>query len=198
MVLGNTPNWFAGFTAGELWYFYEITGNEEFKVRAIKHCDSLIKFSTLTNTHDLGFIFFNSCVKAYKITGIVKYKEAAIQAARMLLKRFNEKGNFIRAWGELSDSDREGQMIIDTMLNLELLFWAAEETGEYQFYDAAYKHAITCLNNHVRKDFSSYHVVEFNPKTGEVIKKKTHQGFGNESTWARGEAWGGLWICNCL
>lgn len=189
-VFSNTPNWFAGFTAGELWYMYEITGDEKYKTRALVHCDNLIKYSSLSNTHDLGFIFFNSCVKAYKHTGEKKYRDAAIEAARMLLKRFNEKGNFIRAWGELNSADREGLMIIDSMMNLELLFWAAEETGGYLFYDAAYKHAITCLNQHIRKDFSSYHVIEFNPKTGDVIKKKTHQGYGDETTWARGEAWG--------
>lgn len=189
-VLSSSPNWFAGFTAGELWYMYEITGSEEYKTRALVHCDNLIKYASLSNTHDLGFIFFNSCVKAYKHTGQQKYRDAAVEAARMLLKRFNSKGNFIRAWGELNSNDREGLMIIDSMMNLELLFWAAEETGGYLFYDAAYKHAITCLNKHIRKDFSSYHVVEFDAQTGEVLKKKTHQGYGDETTWARGQSWG--------
>lgn len=189
-IFGKSPNWFSGFTAGELWYFYEITGNEEYKKRALVHADTLIKYSNLTNTHDMGFIFFNSCVKAYKYTGEKKYRDAAIQAARMLLKRFNNNGNFIRAWGELESSERDGWMIIDTMMNLELLFWAAGETGEYAFYDAAYKHAITCMNQHVRRDFSSYHVIEFDAKNGNVLKKHTHQGFGDETTWARGQAWG--------
>lgn len=189
-VFSDSPNWFAGFTAGELWYMYDMTGEEEYKTRALRQCDNLIQYAGLSNTHDLGFIFFNSCVKAYRHTGIIKYKNAAVKAAKMLLKRFNKNGNFIRAWGELVSSDREGLMIIDTMMNLELLFWAAEETGDYSFYDAAYKHAITCMRQHIRKDFSSYHVVEFNPENGEVVKKKTHQGYGDETTWARGQAWG--------
>lgn len=189
-ILSDKPNWFAGFTAGELWYLYEMTGKEEYKVRALKHSDILIQYAALDNTHDLGFIFYNSCVKAYQHTGEIKYRDAAIKAAYMIAKRFNEKGNFIRAWGKLVTDDREGLMIIDTMMNLELLFWAAKETGDYTLYDIAYKHAITCMNENIRKDYSSYHVVEFNPSTGEVIKKKTHQGYGDETTWARGQAWG--------
>lgn len=189
-VFDTKPNWFSGFTSGELWYMYEITGKEEFKKRALVHADSLIKYASLDNTHDLGFIFFNSCVRAYKHTGITKYKDAAVQAARMLVKRYNTKGNFIRAWGKLGSNDRPGLMIIDTMMNLELLFWAAKETGDYTFYDIAYQHAVTCMNQHVRKDYSSYHVVEFNPETGDVVKRRTHQGYADETTWARGQAWG--------
>ena len=96
-LLGEKPNWFSGFTSGELWYMYEMTGKEEFKSRAIAHADNLIQYASLDNTHDLGFIFFNSCVKAYQHTGEKKYREAAIEAARMLVKRYNTKGNFIRA-----------------------------------------------------------------------------------------------------
>ncbi len=189
-VLSDKLNWFAGFTSGELWNLYDITGNEEFKKRAIVHADSLIKFAQVDNTHDLGFIFLHSCIKAYEHTGIKKYKDAAITAARTLAKRFNTNGNFIRAWGKLGSNDREGWSIIDTMLNLELLFWAAKETGDTLLYDVAYKHAITCMNEHVRQNYSSYHVVEFDPQDGKVIKKHTYQGYSDESTWARGQAWG--------
>jgi len=188
--LVDGPNWFAGFTCGELWYMYDMTGNVEFKKRALIHADSLIQYANLDNTHDLGFVFFNSCVKTYEHTGIKKYRDAAIQAAKTLSKRYNTKGNFIRAWGRNGTNDREGLMIIDTMMNLELLFWAAKESGDYTLYDIAYKHAITCMNENIRKNYSSYHVVEFDPSTGEIIKKKTHQGFADESTWARGQAWG--------
>ena len=189
-IFSQKPNWFSGFVAGELWYMYDITGNEEFKKRALIHSDSLIQYSTLDNTHDLGFIFFNSCVLSYKHTGEKKYRDAAIQAAKMLLKRYNPNGHFIRAWGKLGTSDNEGLMIIDTMMNLELLFWASQETGDIRFYDAAYKHAITCMNENVRKNYSSYHVIEFDPATGVILKRRTHQGYSDESTWARGQAWG--------
>jgi beta-galactosidase len=188
--LSDKPNWFAGFTCGELWDMYDLTGNEELKNRAMSDADHLMKYSSLDNTHDLGFIFFNSCVKAYQHTGEKKYRDAAIDAARTLAKRFNSKGNFIRAWGKLGTDDREGWMIIDTMLNLELLFWAAKETGDYTLYDIAYKHAITSMNENIRSNYSSWHVIKFNPKTGVVEKKATYQGFSDESTWARGQAWG--------
>jgi beta-galactosidase len=189
-IFDDKPNWFSGFTSGELWHMYDMTGNPEFKRRALVHADTLLKYASLDNTHDLGFIFYNSCVRAYQHTGITKYKDAAIQAARTLIKRYNKNGKFIRAWGKMGSADREGLMIIDTMMNLELLFWASLETGDDTFYDIAYRHAITCMNEHIRKDFSSYHVVEFDPNSGAVVKKHTHQGYADESTWARGEAWG--------
>ncbi|MFC2085506.1 glycoside hydrolase family 88 protein, partial [Bacteroidota bacterium] len=183
-------NWLSGFTGGELWNIYELTGNEALKNRAIKHADSLIEFASIDYTHDMGFMFLLTVVKAYKVTGLQKYKQAGITAARMLAKRFNSNGNFLRAWGKLGDPNRAGWMIIDTMMNLELLFWAWLETGDYTFYDIAYKHAITCMKQNIRTDFSSHHVIEFDTETGEVIKKRTHQGLNNETTWARGQAWG--------
>jgi len=186
----KSPSWLIGFTGGELWNLYEITDDVELKNRALKHADSLIQYADLDNTHDLGFIFFPSVVKAYQITGDVKYRDAAVRAARMLAKRFNDKGNYIRAWGAIGSKDRDSLMIIDTMLNIELLFWAAQVTGDYSLYDIAYKHAITCMKEHVRPDFTSYHVVRFDPQSGKVVQKRTHQGASDESTWARGQAWG--------
>lgn len=189
-LFSDKPNWFAGFTSGELWYLYDLTGNEEYKRRALIQADSLIQFAELDNTHDLGFIFMNSCVKAFQHTGEMKYKIAALKAAQMLMKRYNENGRFIRAWGKLSTNDREGLMIIDTMMNLELLFWASQESKDYHFYDVAYNHALTCLKQIVRNNFSSYHVIEFDVSNGNIKRKFTHQGFSDESTWARGQAWG--------
>jgi len=184
------PNWFAGFTGGELWLVYEMTGNDKLRRRAITHADHLLEYSTLDNTHDMGFIFLPTCVKAYIKTGDVKYRQAGIKAAEMLAKRFNKNGKFIRAWGPLGTSRREGWMIIDTMMNLELLFWAAEETGTDSLYEIANAHAQTAMREIVRENYSSYHVIEWNPQTGEIIEKRTHQGYTPESTWARGQAWG--------
>ena len=183
-------NWLSGFLGGELWNLYDITKNENLRKRAIAQADALLEFASIDYTHDMGFIFFPTVVKAYIETGDEKYKKAGITAARMLLKRFNKNGNFMKAWGALSDTSKAGWMIIDTMLNLELLFWAWQETGEVEFYDIAYIHAITCMKENVRDDFSSYHVIEFNPETGKVIKRRTHQGWQDETTWARGQAWG--------
>lgn len=183
-------NWLSGFIAGELWYLYEMTGDEQLKSRAIEHSDFLTNYSEIDYTHDMGFIFLPSCVKAFEQTGKVKYREAGIKAAEMLAKRFNANGNFIRAWGKLGSEKKAGWMIIDTMMNLELLFWAAKESGIQEYYSIAYKHALTTLNESVRNNYSAYHVVEFDPNTGVVLKKRTHQGYRDESTWARGQAWG--------
>lgn len=189
-IFSQKADWLAGFIGGELWYLYEMTGDEELKKRALAHADQVLQYSNIDYTHDMGFIFLPTCVKAYQVTGEQKYRQAAIQAAEMLAKRFNNRGNFIRAWGKLGTSKREGWMIIDTMMNLELLFWAAEETGNKKYYDIAYNHALTSMKQNIRPNYSSYHLVEFNPSTGEVLKKITHQGYRNESTWARGQAWG--------
>ncbi len=186
----KSTSWLIGFTGGELWNLYELTKDPDLKTRAIRHADSLIQYAELDNTHDLGFIFLPSVVKAYQETGDVKYRDAAVRAARMLAKRFNDKGNYIRAWGALGSKDRDSLMIIDTMLNIELLFWAAQVTGDYSLYDIAYKHALTCMKEHVRLDFTSYHVVRFDPQSGKVVQKRTHQGAFDESTWARGQSWG--------
>lgn len=183
-------NWFSGFAAGELFKLAEITENTELIKSALEISDHLIDYAGIDYTHDMGFIFIHSVINAYKKTGDKKYKNAALKAAEMLAKRFNDSGNFIRAWGKLGSENKAGVVIIDTMMNLELLFWAAREFGIPEYYDIAYKHALTCLNEHVRDDFTSFHVVEFDPGSGKLIKKYTHQGFADSSTWARGQAWG--------
>ena len=184
------PNWLSGFIGGELWYLYEMTGTEDLKTHALKHADQMAEYASIEYTHDMGFIFLPTCIKSYQMTGEIKYRDAAIRAADMLMKRFNEKGQFLRAWGKLNSNDRAGLMIIDTMMNLELLFWAAKETGDYRYYETAYRHALTAMKQHVRPDGSSCHVVEFDSTTGEIVRKFTHQGFADALTWARGQAWG--------
>lgn len=186
----DKANWLSGFLSGELWNVYDVSQNEQLKKYALAQADNLLAYSKLDNTHDMGFIFLPSCVKAFQETGEEKYRKAALEAAEMLAKRFNKNGNFIRAWGTLNDPDKAGWIIIDTMMNLELLFWASQQTGNLEYYDIAYKHALTTLREIVRSNFSSYHVVEFNPSNGNVIAKHTHQGYADESTWARGQAWG--------
>src|SRR5690606_15776180 len=161
-------NWLSGFLSGELWYMYDLTGKNEFKTSAIALADNLIQYSGIDYTHDMGFIFLPGVYKTYLHTGDGKYLNAVSDAAKMLANRFNSRGNFIRAWGSLKDTTQAGWIIIDTMMNLELLFIAAQETGNWELYDIAYKHALTTLKEIVREDFSSYHVVEFNPADGNV------------------------------
>jgi len=189
-ILRDKVNWFSGMTAGELFTFYELTGEEQFKTLGLKYADALIPHAGIDYTHDMGFIFMPSVVNAYEITGDRKYRQAGIKAAEMLAKRFNDKGHFIRAWGTPGSASKAGWMIIDTMMNLELLFWAADETGHHEWFNMAYRHAVTAMNTLIRPDGGSWHVAEFDPETGTLEKRRTHQGFSDESTWARGQAWG--------
>jgi len=186
----DEPNWFSGFLGGQYWIMYQLTGGSQFKNWGVDRADLLLPYSDLSNTHDMGFIFLPTVVAAYEETGSAKYREGALEAAEMLKKRFNEKGEYIRAWGELGTPDNAGLMIVDTMMNLELLFWAAEETGNREYYEVALTHALTTRREHIREDGSSFHVVKFDPSTGMVMDKITHQGYSDTSTWARGQAWG--------
>jgi len=183
-------NWLSGFLGGELWNMYHLTGDETLKQRALQFARQLMPFANKDDTHDMGFIFLPTVVQAYKITGSPEFKQSALKAAEMLYKRFNKKGHFIRAWGKLGSKNKAGWTIIDTMMNLELLFWASEVSGQWKYAEAAYAHAITCMQQHVRADGSTFHVVVFDPESGRVQRKQTHQGASDYSTWARGQAWG--------
>lgn len=195
-VFRDKINWFSGMTAGELFTVYELNDKDPFNAKpafmdkALKYADMLCSYANIDYTHDMGFIFMPSVVEAYKKTGEDKYRKAGLAAAGMLAKRFNENAKMIRAWGKLGSPKKAGWMIIDTMMNLELLFWATGESGDHSLYDIAYEHALTAMKTLVRPDGGSYHVAEFDPETGALLKRRTHQGYSDESTWARGQAWG--------
>ncbi|MEM9849417.1 MAG: glycoside hydrolase family 88 protein, partial [Bacteroidota bacterium] len=140
-------------------------------------------------THDLGFKVYCPFGNAYNITKDDQYKEVYLTASKTLSTRFNPTVGAIRSWDHHSDV-WQFPVIIDNMMNLEMLFEATKMTGDSSFYDIAYQHALTTLANHFRADNSSYHVISFNPETGEVEKRNTHQGHAHESAWSRGQAWG--------
>ena len=142
-----------------------------------------------SNTHDLGFMMYCSYGNLNRITPNEAYKKILVNSAISLATRFNPTVGCIRSWGK-SDDTTMFRVIIDNMMNLELLFWAAKETGDHSLYDIAVTHANTTLKNHFRQDNSSYHVVVYNPQTGKVMKKQTAQGAADESAWARGQSWG--------
>ena len=121
-----------------------------------------------------------------------------MQAAAILSRRYNPRGQFIQAWGALDASpELRGRTIMDTMMNLELLFWAAEETGDQHYAEIAAAHARTALAYHVRSDGSTSHVCDFDPETGVFIKQDTHQGMSAISCWSRGQAWGVYGFADC-
>ncbi len=183
--------WTSSFFPGIAYLAYDITGEKEY----LAYSDEYLKTFQWrlekghTETHDLGFLYTLSCVSNYKLTGNEKAKVIALKAADILIGRFNEKGRYIQAWSKIGLKYPDVKMIIDTMLNLPLLYWAFETTGDQKYYKAAYNHAVTTALHIVREDASTYHTYLMNPDTGEAVEGKTHQGFADESTWARGQAW---------
>jgi hypothetical protein len=126
-------------------------------------------------THDLGFMMFCSYGNLNRISPTEEYKKILVNSARSLATRFNPTVGCIRSWGK-SDDTTMFRVIIDNMMNLELLFLVAKETGDSSLYNIAVIHANTTMKNHFRQDNSSYHVVVYNPLTGMIIKKQTAQG----------------------
>jgi unsaturated chondroitin disaccharide hydrolase len=188
LKLVASKDWTSGFFPGELWYLYELTKNNFWKQEAIKYTALIEKEKFNGGTHDMGFKVYCSFGNAYRLTQNQKDKEVIIQSAKTLITRFNPKVGAIRSWDHNSDK-WDFPVIIDNMLNLELLFEATKLTGDSIYYQIAVKHANTTLKNHFRPDFSTWHVIGYNPLTGVVEKKNTHQGYNDDSAWARGQAW---------
>ncbi len=182
-------DWVSGFFPGSLWHMYQYTGQTKWKAAAEKYTAPIEKEKFTTTTHDLGFIMGCSFGKGYELTKNASYRDILIQAAKSLITRYNPKVGAIRSWDHNSDK-WQFPVIIDNMMNLELLFWASKETGDPVYADIAVKHALTTMNSHFRENNSSYHVIDFDPETGAIRNKHTHQGLHHESAWARGQAWG--------
>ena len=189
---GEWDDWTSGFWTGILWLAYEITGEKRYRKVAsfqTKSYDERITNKVAVNHHDLGFLYTPSVVADYKITGSNLAKEAGIKAATHLMGRFKEKGQFIQAWGELDDPTAY-RLIIDCNLNVPLLFWATEATGDPKFREIATKHINTAASVVLREDSSTHHTYYFDPETGKPVKGVTAQGASDNSAWARGQAWG--------
>jgi rhamnogalacturonyl hydrolase YesR len=189
LKLVKSRDWTSGFFAGNLWMVYELTGDEKWKQYALKYTLPLEKEQWNGGTHDMGFKMFCSFGKAWQFTGDSAYRDVLIQSAQTLATRFNPAVGCIRSWDHNADK-WDYPVIIDNMMNLELLMWAAKETGSDTLKNIAVTHAQTTLKNHFREDNSSYHVIDYNPETGEVENRNTHQGYSDESAWTRGQAWG--------
>lgn len=184
--------WTDGFWTGLLWLCYEYTGDDAFKNLALKNVDSFlnrVETRIELDHHDLGFLYSLSCVAGYKLTGSAEGRKAGLLAADKLMERFQEKGGFIQAWGELGARDNY-RLIIDCLLNIPLLHWAFLETGNPVYRNAAVRHYEAACNNVIRDDASAYHTFYFDPGTGEPLKGVTRQGYSDDSAWARGQAWG--------
>lgn len=184
--------WTNGFWPGLLWQAYHATGNEQYRAAAQGASQRLAE--TLTQPekleHDVGFMFQHSAVAQFRLTGDTDAKAAALQAAELLAKRMNERGGFLRAWNESPwMKDSSGLMIIDCMMNLSLLFWASEQTGDPRYKEIATRHANTALRHLLRSDGSCAHIASFDPQTGEFLGTLGGQGYGEGSAWSRGQGW---------
>ncbi len=188
LKLVASRDWTSGFFAGELWYLYDLTKNKNWRYFAEKFTKPLEQEKTNAKTHDMGFKVYCSFGNAYRITGNDYYKNVIIESAKTLASRYSDKVKAIRSWDHNSEK-WAFPVIIDNMMNLELLFEATKLTGDSTFYKIAVNHANTTLKNHFRPDYSSYHVIGYDPETGKVLKKNTHQGYNDESAWARGQTW---------
>ena len=188
LKLVKSNDWTSGFFPGCLWYMYEYTKDDKWKISAEFFTSNVEQEQFNSQTHDMGFKMFCSYGNGYRLTGNKKYKNILIQSAKTLSTRFNQVVGCIRSWDH-SSNKWEYPVIIDNMMNLELLFWASKESGDSTYYKIAVTHANTTMKNHFRNDFSTWHVVNYDTITGKVISKETHQGYSNESCWSRGEAW---------
>ncbi len=188
----NDAGWGNGFWTGILWHAYELTGDEKYKEKALSEVPTFtkrIKEKLGVNHHDMGFLYTPSCVAAYKLAGSEEGKAAAIMAAEHLVSRYQDKGQFIQAWGNVSDP-KDYRLIVDCLLNIPLLYWTAELTGDKSFDTKAFNHFNSTVDNVFRADASTYHTYYFDPETGLPARGATHQGAFDDSAWARGQSWG--------
>ncbi len=188
LSLVNSRDWTSGFFPGQLWFLYEYTGKDKWKKAAEAYTGNIEREKTNGGTHDMGFKVYCSFGTGYRLTRDNHYKDVIVEAARTLSTRFNQTAGVIKSWD--NRTRWKYPVIIDNMMNLELLFAASHITGDRSFYNIAVSHANTTITNHFRKDFSSYHVVDYDTSNGAVLQRTTHQGYSDESAWSRGQSWG--------
>lgn len=187
-------DWTTGFWPGALWYLYEYTKNNSWKDEAMKWTDSLKDIQYFVGHHDVGFMMYCSYGNGFRLTANPEYIPILVQSAKSLCKRYSYNVGCIQSWNaRMSVGGKNAwkyPVIIDNMMNLELLFWATQATNDSVYWNIAVSHAEKTMKNQIRADFSCYHVVNYDPDTGDVLHRQTAQGFADNSTWARGQAWG--------
>ena len=181
--------WTGGFWIGLCWAGYEERHDGRFRTAAEQALGPFLGRATEPHNHDLGMMFCPSAVKGFRLTRQPHYREAALRAASSLASQLNEKGRFIPGWGFFGGEDWSGAVLVDTLMTLPLLLWAAAETGEGHFRDVALAHGGTSLAFHFRADGSTAHVYRFDPQSGVPLGPSTYQGKSPTSCWSRGQAW---------
>jgi rhamnogalacturonyl hydrolase YesR len=189
MSMIGIRDWTSGFFPGSLWYLYGLTGDEVWRERAEKYSVPLKDLVNYKVDHDMGFMIYCSLGNGYRFTGNEKYKDILVKGAKVLADRYNPETKLIKSWDWAADK-WDYPVIIDNMMNLELLMFATQITGDSLYAKVAIDHADTTLENHYRDDHSSFHVVDYDTITGQARWKGTHQGLADISAWARGQSWG--------
>lgn len=182
-------DWCSGFYPGILWQLYGYSSKEPLMIAAKAYTSFLQKEALKSDSHDIGFKINSSYGQAWKIRKEQEFKLTLIQAARSLSKRYDARMQAIKSW-DYNPGHYQYPVIIDNLMNLELLFEASRLSNEPSFYRLARSHVETSLKHHFREDFSSYHLVNLDSMSGELLGKETNQGVSDESAWARGQAWG--------
>ncbi len=167
--LVESSDWTSGFFPGCLWYLYDYTKDDKWKKSAEFFTHNMEKEQFNGTTHDMGFKMYCCYGNGYRLTGNEKYKEILLQSAKTLITRFNPKVGCIRSWDHSKDN-WEYPVIIDNMMNLELLFWAAQTSGDSIYYKVAVSHANTTMKNHFRNDYSTWHVVNYDTLNWKCYK----------------------------
>lgn len=188
--------WTNGFWGGLMWLMYlECENNkEEYKQTALASEEMLSKIFDNYEyfDHDVGFLCHLTFGADYRITGNKNAYNKNLFASSLLASRYNIDGKFIRAWNSKS---QEGVSIIDTMMNLPLLYWASEALNDTRFTRIAKSHADMTISHHIRSDGTIVHQVKHNSDTGEIIENLAGQGYKNTSCWSRGQSWAVYGMC---
>ncbi len=186
-------DWTSGFFPGSLWYAYELCGDEQAKIEAIKYTEILNPIRHYRDNHDVGFMINCSYGNALRLSPNDTIPAVIAETAESLCSRFNPEIGAIRSW---DFGVWNFPVIIDNMMNLDLLFNASKLTGDPKYKEIAIKHADKTLANHFRDDLTSWHVISYN-NDGTVECRNTHQGKNDDSAWSRGQAWGVYGYTSC-
>ncbi|MEG3613965.1 glycoside hydrolase family 88 protein [Isoptericola haloaureus] len=190
---GANRDWTTSFWPGMQWRAVELTGDADLRAAALAHAADFarrVHAGEDLDTHDLGFLYTLSCVDAWRLAGDEAARDAALAAADHLMTRFLPSAGIIQAWGDLSDPAQRGRTIVDSLMNMPLLTWATEITGDQRYADVVARHVVQVRTHLLRDDDSTFHTFYWDPETGEPLRGGTEQGAGDDSCWARGQAWG--------
>jgi unsaturated chondroitin disaccharide hydrolase len=190
---GSNLGWTTSFWPGMQWLAFELTGVERYRDAALAHMEDFVarvEGGVDLDTHDLGFLYTLACVVPWRLTGATRGRDAALRAADHLMTRFLEPAGIFQAWGSFANHHERGRTIIDSLMNMPLLYWASEETGDQRYRQAAVRHVVQLSHHIIRPDDTTFHTFYWEPTTGEPLRGATQQGHADDSCWARGQAWG--------